>query len=60
MEERVKAVKALNNRIIQILTFAHFLPRNVQQFYEMLEAMDLKQIHRLEKGKFMKIEASRA
>ena len=49
----IKPLRAMQNRIIRILTFAPFLSRNVQQFYKMLEVMDLKQIHRFEKGKFM-------
>ena len=46
----IKPLRAMQNRIIRILTFAPFLSRNVQQFYKMLEVMDLKQIHHFEKG----------
>ena len=49
----IKPLKAMQNRIIRILTFAPFLSRNIHQFYKLLEVMDLKQIHDFEKGKFM-------
>ena len=43
----------MQNRIVKILTFAPFRSRNIKQYYEMLNVMDLKQIHDFEKGKFM-------
>ena len=52
-ETIIKPLKAMQNRIVRILTFAPFLSRNVLQFYKMLEVMDLTQIHQFEKGKFM-------
>ena len=43
----------MQNRIIRILTFAPFRSRNVQQYFDMLNVMNLKEIHNFEKGKFM-------
>ena len=52
-ETILKPLMAMQNRIIRILTFAPFLCRNVQQYYDVLEVMNLKQIYKFEKGKFM-------
>ena len=49
----ISPLVSMQNRIIRILTFAPFRSRNVQQYYDMLDVMNLKQIHYFEKGKFM-------
>ena len=52
-ETAIKPLTSIQNRIIRILTFAPFRSANVQQYFDMLNVMNLKQIHNFEKGKFM-------
>ena len=52
-ESTIKPLISIQNRIIRILTFAPFRSQNVQQYFDMLNVMNLKQIHSFEKGKFM-------
>ena len=49
----IKPLTTMHNRIIRILTFAPFRSRDVQQYYNMLDVMNLNQIYSFEKGKFM-------
>lgn len=46
-------LKKIQNRIIRILSFAPFNCRNVSALYEDLQLLNLEQIHKLSKGKFV-------
>ena len=52
-ESELKPLVTMLNRIIRIISFAPFQDHNVSQYYENLKLMNLKQIHMLEKAKFM-------
>ena len=52
-ETILKPLHTLLNRIVRIMTFAPFQSSNPQQFYDEIEILNLKQIHILEKAKFM-------
>ena len=52
-EQIIQPLNTLVNRIIRIMVFAPFQSSNPQQIYEELEILNLSQIHKLEKAKFM-------
>ena len=52
-ESIIKALRVIQNRIIRILSFSPFNCRNIQEIYEDLQLMNLEQIHKLAKGKFV-------
>ena len=52
-QANIQPLIAMQNRVIRILNFAPFLSHNIQQYYENLGVMNLKQLHDFEKGKFM-------
>lgn len=52
-ESLLSPLRTLLNRIIRIITYAPFQSDNTKQFYDELEVLDLNQIHKLEKAKFM-------
>ena len=49
----IDPLKKIQNRIIRILSFAPFNCRNVSALYEDLQLLNLEQIHKLSKGKFV-------
>ena len=59
-ESVLKPLKVIQNRIVRIISFSPFNCHNVQAIYEDLQLMNLEQIHKLAKGKFVfKYEAGK-
>ena len=52
-ESVLNPLKVIQNRIIRIISFAPFNCHNVSAMYEDLQLMNLEQIHKLAKGKFV-------
>ena len=52
-ETTLKPLQTLQNRIVRIMTFAPFSSHNVNQIYDDLEFLNLSQIHKLSKAKFV-------
>ena len=52
-ETTLKPLQTLQNRIVRIMTYAPFSCENVKQIYDDLELLDLAQIHKLSKAKFV-------
>ena len=49
----LKPLQTLQNRIVRIMTFAPFSSHNVEKIYDDLELLNLTQIHKLSKAKFV-------
>ena len=52
-ETALKPLETLQNRIVKIMTFAPFASHNVTNIYDDLELLNLKQIHKMIKAKFV-------
>ena len=52
-ETVLQPLQTLQNRIIKIMTFTAFACSNIKQIYDDIELLDLNQIHKLSKAKFM-------
>ena len=52
-EATLKSLQTLQNRLVRIMTFAPFSSPNVQQIYNELDLLNLQQIHKLAKAKFV-------
>ena len=52
-ESILKPLQTLQNRIVKIMTFAPFSAHNVKHIFDDLELLDISQIHKLSKAKFV-------
>ena len=52
-ESALEPLITLQNRIVKIMTFAPFGSHNVKQIYDELELLNLNQVHKLSKAKFV-------
>ena len=52
-ESNLKPLITLQNRVVKIMTFAPFASHNVKHIYDDLELLNLNQIHKLSKAKFI-------
>ena len=53
IEGVLSPLQTIHNRIVRIITFAPFQSGSTQQFYDELEILNPKQVHNLEKAKFL-------